>query len=1054
MTITAVRVPVGPAATASLRGRIAALQAGDPLAPVTVIVPTHHAGLHLRHRLAATGYAGVRFTVLSRLAEMLGAARLGGEGLLPLTAPVRSALIRTALRSAGEPLAASAGHAGLVDLVAALAAELRRRPDPGDDAERIRATASPTALATLDAVAAYRALLADHRRYDEVDLLTAAAAAIADGSAGSILRDVGAVIVHLPDRLDPPSLRFLHALGAEVGVEVALADVDGAVDPLGLDAARAAIPGPSPASPASSVTIAVDAVEEVRSAVRDALAAAQHDPPMPLHRQAIVYRDADTYGPLLRDTLALAGIPYSSLDGRPLAGTVPARALLGVLRLRDEDFSRAAVLGWLSGLPHRGGVLRSQARWDQLSRQAGVVRGLDHWVSRMGRLAEERRRELAHLERDDSDERSGRCTALRIDIEDADRIVEHIRAIAEITTPPAERTWPAHVAWIHRIRDEVLTPDRAWGDADLEASQLVGQIVNSLGAAADVEPIVDVHTVLRSLEDALRARSRPEGRIGGGILIGPHRDLLGLDLDRVHVLGALEGAIPASPRVDPLLAGDPLDHRPEHEATEGRAWQVALGAAGVEAVVSAPTVDADGRTVYPSPWLLDLLATDAPRLGAAAVRAGTAGHHRLRRSAALSGDDHAAPPLTIAERREREALRAHAGGVDIRSIALARRTDLSLGRTLTVASARRSRELTEFDGNLASAAPASTLLAGGLAGRAQSATGVQQWATCPFHFLLGRMLSVAATEEADEERWWQIDAAERGTLIHGILEDFFGEVAARGDPPPGRPYTDMHIDRIAEIAQKHFLDAQERGVTGHVLVWANEKATILRDLRSLLAVDAERRGEAGWVPTHLEQPFGIDRDERSWPALEVPIGSGRAVRFRGFMDRLDTAPGRARVVDYKTGKWIPDKADAENRLDHGRRLQLPVYALATRDQWRREGRGVPDTTALYWYATSRGQFKSVSVAMTPELEATLVEVLGLIDAGVRSGCFPQVPGDFDEHYGRCTNCGFCEYDAVCPASRDVAFKAKHPSGGIIPYRALEPDDEDDENGDAAAEVEE
>jgi hypothetical protein len=39
------------------------------------------------------------------------------------------------------------------------------------------------------------------------------------------------------------------------------------------------------------------------------------------------------------------------------------------------------------------------------------------------------------------------------------------------------------------------------GDADLEASRLVGEIVDGLGTAANIEPEVDVRVVLRSLED-------------------------------------------------------------------------------------------------------------------------------------------------------------------------------------------------------------------------------------------------------------------------------------------------------------------------------------------------------------------------------------------------------------------------------------------------------------------------------------------------------------------------------------------------------------------------
>ena len=59
--------------------------------------------------------------------------------------------------------------------------------------------------------------------------------------------------------------------------------------------------------------------------------------------------------------------------------------------------------------------------------------------------------------------------------------------------------------------------------------------------------------------------------------------------------------------IDPLLGTDLLGHRVMHEAQERRDWLMTLAAAdGGSLAVSAPAVDIDGRSVYPSPWLLEL----------------------------------------------------------------------------------------------------------------------------------------------------------------------------------------------------------------------------------------------------------------------------------------------------------------------------------------------------------------------------------------------------------------------------------------------------------------
>ncbi len=56
---------------------------GDPLAPVSVVVPSTYAGLDLRHDLGRRGSTNVHFLVLSRLDELLGAPSLAAQGRRP-----------------------------------------------------------------------------------------------------------------------------------------------------------------------------------------------------------------------------------------------------------------------------------------------------------------------------------------------------------------------------------------------------------------------------------------------------------------------------------------------------------------------------------------------------------------------------------------------------------------------------------------------------------------------------------------------------------------------------------------------------------------------------------------------------------------------------------------------------------------------------------------------------------------------------------------------------------------------------------------------------------
>src|SRR5438874_13842198 len=85
---------------------LAAARRLDPLAPVTVIVPSHAAGLQLRRRLAALApFAGVRFETLPRIAELLAAGHLAGAGRAPLARPIGDYLAELGARDSRGALA-------------------------------------------------------------------------------------------------------------------------------------------------------------------------------------------------------------------------------------------------------------------------------------------------------------------------------------------------------------------------------------------------------------------------------------------------------------------------------------------------------------------------------------------------------------------------------------------------------------------------------------------------------------------------------------------------------------------------------------------------------------------------------------------------------------------------------------------------------------------------------------------------------------------------------------------------------------------------------------
>ncbi len=119
MTPTLVATGYGRASARALHNAVVAGKQGDPLAPVTVVVPTNYVGVAARRLLAGGtlgqltaaghGVAGVTFLTTYRLAELLGAPRLAGAHRRPVSTPVLAAAVRAVLGEAPGVFEAVAG---------------------------------------------------------------------------------------------------------------------------------------------------------------------------------------------------------------------------------------------------------------------------------------------------------------------------------------------------------------------------------------------------------------------------------------------------------------------------------------------------------------------------------------------------------------------------------------------------------------------------------------------------------------------------------------------------------------------------------------------------------------------------------------------------------------------------------------------------------------------------------------------------------------------------------------------------------------------------------
>jgi RecB family exonuclease len=753
-----------------------------------------------------------------------------------------------------------------------------------------------------------------------------------------------------------------------------------------------------------------DCDEEVRAAVRCIVNAARAG--TPLDRVAVLHASPVPYARLAQEQLAAAGIALNGAAVMPLTSRLVGRTLLGLFALPDSGFRREDVFAWLAG-----GRLRQEGRslpvtaWERLSREAGVVAGRYDWDRRLATFAEGRDAE-ATLDEEDPDAPEWRAESRRSEAERARALREFVLGLIDDAEQAAARPlpWGERVAWARRHVRSLFGGERrrsAWPTVEQKAAERVERALDRLACLDAVEEAVDLDVFTRTLELELENDLGRVGRMGEGVLVGPVSMGVGLDLDLVVVLGLAEGLFPSPTRDDSLLpdhergsTGDELPLRSHSVERQHRHLLAALAGAHRQ-VLCVPRGDLRRNMErVPSRWILQIASALADERWWSSELWGAERDWITHVASFDAGIRHMAFAATAQEYRLR-SLMVH-GSTRLSVPVLAAAGDSALSAGAEVVAARRSDRFTRFDGSLAGMEVPSP------ADRATSATRLENWAGCPFAYLMRNVLRVEEVENPEDEL--QITPRDKGSLVHQTLEDFIRAVLARPEPDrpgPREPWSASDRALMVSIGEKICADYERRGLTGRPIFWHQDKRRIIADLLRFLEADSSYREDHGARPLAAELEFGFPWAELGTVALDLP--DGRAVHFHGYADRVDVADdGTLHVLDYKTGKADTYRGLSEDNPDaQGQLLQLAVYGQAARLL-----HGTPDTPvrAEYWFVSSRGRFERIGYSVTPTVLAHIGETLQSMVNGIESGVFPPYPTA--QSTSPRVECPYCDPDGM------------------------------------------
>jgi len=644
--------------------------------------------------------------------------------------------------------------------------------------------------------------------------------------------------------------------------------------------------GPPPDVRTSSVAqIAAPDVEREMDQVARRIRALV-DGGVPLHRIAVVARQARPHADLAAEALERFGVPATQRRRHALREVPVVRALASLLAAAADGWTRHG-LAELADQPYFASGVDAE-----IVNRIGFLRrvaGLDAWVTEF--LAEGAEASTAFV-----------------------RFAEHAR---ELDSP---RPLPEWVEWLGRfliddpwaVRAAVARVPLGRFDVvrlDLLAWERLAGVVTEWaralrdwGAPAAEYTAREFHAELDALLDLELAVWTPNRR-GVPVLEGlaaayrsfDHLFLVGLEAGRFPVRAPASPLLDDAERAALAGAGLPLEVATEWDRRERALFRVLVAGAREELTLSFARLDPAGREVVRSAFVEaveDVATLDATTVPASLVHTPGA---RLLADPALAA--HA----------------EHAARVEL---------DRATGRP------------SPWNGLITEPALVARLAARYGDDYRWSPTQLEQYAKCPWAYFSARLLKITERVDPDDE----MDARTAGSVYHRALQLFYdGEVARLGGPVLLLPADlDETLPRLHKALDDALDEMGDTGWLGHPLMAPAKRLELQRTLRRYLEFEVDTNRKL--LGTHRDN-VRIVRTAVRFHEREIREAvlerNGIRLRYVARVDRVEEgvdervdASGFIAAVDYKSSKWGAPGAGKAKAWDEGVVLQGPLYAHA------------------------------------------------------------------------------------------------------------------------------
>lgn len=666
--------------------------------------------------------------------------------------------------------------------------------------------------------------------------------------------------------------------------------------------------------------------------------------------------------------------------------------------------------------PAPAGSLRAPWKWEEYLVEAAVIRGFERWERRIRGYGRELTLQIEQLRREDPE--SARLPGLERDRAN----LVHLERFAL----PVIRTlddWPREATWGEWRR--VLT---ALAPRVLRRPDRVVSVLAEFEPMSEVGPVTlaEVRGVLWNRLALLE--TDPPSRRYGQVFVATPEQARGREFDLVFVPGLAERVFPRPPHEDPLLLdharlqlSDALLSQDDRTRNERLQLALAVGAGSRQCVLSYPRIELSmARPRVPSFYCLEVARATAGEIPDLDL---------LERDAAQRSDARLAwpapskPEVAIDDVEHDLAVlgplldtTVEAGATDTGRSGYARylfSLNPHLARSLRARYSRwQIRRWTPADGITRITEAIDPILAAHrLKARPYSVTALENFAVCPYRFLLASIQRLEP--RADAAPLVRMDPLTRGSFIHEIQAIFFRRLSESSGLPVRTASLKNAEHLLGEVVTQVATRYADDVAPAIERVWQDEIDGIRADLKIWL----RKMVDEPWTPAHFELAFGLGAEiqkERDPASIPDPVSLPGGWLLRGAVDLVERAGQRIRVTDHKTGR---NRTEVGTITANGKVLQPVLYGLVIETML-----GAPVEQSRLYFCTSRGGFSERIVHLDERARLFGSEAMHWIDDAIGAGQLPAFPEK--------DACGRCDFRTVCGPNEEIRTKQK-PSRELV-----------------------